>query len=190
MSRSTLSILLPPYVVAWSIVLTIPPCLAGDYCHKRRIKCRPSDREPDRCQNCVDFDLACVYERPLRRGRTLAGQSVSRLGLSRSSQVWPGHHQQPSTADHSSLPSTNNDVPRPTPAAIPPVQSRRGSFGGVWNGADNTLSLGRGWKSFARASTPLLAPVLSVYFETVYPMLVIVTLSVNPFILLNPNSGF
>ncbi|CAK7206279.1 hypothetical protein SEUCBS139899_009066 [Sporothrix eucalyptigena] len=43
---------------------------ACDFCHKRRIKCQdnPGDTR-GRCRNCAEFDIACTYARPSRRGR-------------------------------------------------------------------------------------------------------------------------
>jgi hypothetical protein len=43
--------------------------MTGEFCHKRRIKCRPSSHDTARCQNCSDFDIACVFSRSSRRKR-------------------------------------------------------------------------------------------------------------------------
>jgi len=41
---------------------------ARDLCHRRSIRCRPSNEEPtSHCQNCHDFDVQCTYLRPSRR---------------------------------------------------------------------------------------------------------------------------
>ncbi|OAA61820.1 Zn(2)-C6 fungal-type DNA-binding domain protein [Niveomyces insectorum RCEF 264] len=43
---------------------------ACDFCHKRRIKCQANPADPSgRCRNCAEFDIACTYTRPSRRGR-------------------------------------------------------------------------------------------------------------------------
>lgn len=39
----------------------------GDLCHRRSIRCRPSNEDGERCQNCYDFDVACTYDRPSKR---------------------------------------------------------------------------------------------------------------------------
>lgn len=41
---------------------------ACDYCHKRSIRCRfPGDTDESRCQNCIDFDQPCRFERAVKR---------------------------------------------------------------------------------------------------------------------------
>lgn len=41
---------------------------ACDYCHKRSIRCRfPGSTDPSRCQNCIDFDQPCQFERAVKR---------------------------------------------------------------------------------------------------------------------------
>lgn len=41
---------------------------ACDYCHRRSIRCRASSEgDGSRCQNCVDFDQPCTYNRPAKR---------------------------------------------------------------------------------------------------------------------------
>ncbi|KAK5074732.1 hypothetical protein LTR64_000937 [Lithohypha guttulata] len=41
---------------------------ACDYCHRRSIRCRfPGQEDNNRCQNCVDFDQPCLFERVVKR---------------------------------------------------------------------------------------------------------------------------
>lgn len=40
---------------------------ACDYCHKRSKRCRASNHEEVRCQNCVAFDQPCTFDRPQKR---------------------------------------------------------------------------------------------------------------------------
>jgi hypothetical protein len=40
---------------------------ACDSCSRRSVKCRPSNEDATRCQNCVDFDEPCRLDRPMRR---------------------------------------------------------------------------------------------------------------------------
>ena len=43
---------------------------ACDLCHRRSIRCRPSNENPQQqCQNCFDFGVLCTYNRPSRRRR-------------------------------------------------------------------------------------------------------------------------
>jgi len=43
---------------------------ACDLCHRRSIRCRPSDENPHKqCQNCYDFAVECTYNRPSKRRR-------------------------------------------------------------------------------------------------------------------------
>ncbi|CAI4220154.1 unnamed protein product [Parascedosporium putredinis] len=119
---------------------TLPPSSGGaytsvihsrDYCHNRRIKCWPSTREPSRCQNCVDFDLVCLYERPVRRGRPLASQSISRPRLARNPHSRPEPRSNPSPDGqhpHPGLSSARTDEPGaagpfPPVPAVPAVHS-------------------------------------------------------------------
>lgn len=45
---------------------------ACDYCHRRSIRCQPS-QDRHRCQNCVDFDQACTYDRPAKKRGAKSG---------------------------------------------------------------------------------------------------------------------
>ncbi|KFY39550.1 hypothetical protein V495_05891 [Pseudogymnoascus sp. VKM F-4514 (FW-929)] len=42
---------------------------ACDFCHRRSTRCKQSQESQDdsRCQNCLDFDIACTFERPARK---------------------------------------------------------------------------------------------------------------------------
>lgn len=41
---------------------------ACDYCHKRSIRCKfPGHDDHTRCQNCIDFDQPCRFDRVIRR---------------------------------------------------------------------------------------------------------------------------
>lgn len=56
---------------------------ACDFCHKRSIRCSPTLGEP-RCKNCLDFDVDCTFNRPIkRRGvRSAKAKSASENGKS------------------------------------------------------------------------------------------------------------
>ncbi|KAM3065590.1 hypothetical protein ACMFMG_011300 [Clarireedia jacksonii] len=40
---------------------------ACDFCHRRSIRCRVSNADPTRCQNCADFGERCTNNRPAKR---------------------------------------------------------------------------------------------------------------------------
>ena len=40
---------------------------ACDYCHRRSIRCQPSQDRSQQCQNCFDFSQACTYDRPAKK---------------------------------------------------------------------------------------------------------------------------
>src|SRR5689334_12587431 len=52
---------------------------ACDYCHKRSIRCKfPGDTDDTRCQNCIDFDQPCRFDRVVkRRGAKPRSQTIS-----------------------------------------------------------------------------------------------------------------
>lgn len=116
---------------------------AGDYCHGRRIKCWPCQEDPDRCQNCVDFDLVCQYDRPQRRGRPPTTPLAPRPQLA----------TRPLNVSRSRRRSTSSPSPE-----------------GAKKDSTAPQSVGRAWRAFARASGSYVGPILNVYFETVYPM--------------------
>jgi hypothetical protein len=158
----------------------------GDHCHRRRIRCRDSVADPNRCQTCADFDLPCTYRRPIKRGRGPTAVS--------SRQPHPQQHQDASHASlHHHLPpqpgsgqvvalaanscsttgahqaASNVGASRP-PSSVPPPRSSDGfAFGGP-AGLRSDPALSRAWKGFAIASAPLVHRLLEVYHETVYPM--------------------
>lgn len=40
---------------------------ACDFCHIRSIRCKPSTADVNTCQNCLEYDHACTYERPSKK---------------------------------------------------------------------------------------------------------------------------
>lgn len=57
---------------------------ACDYCHKRSIRCKfPGTEDDNKCQNCIDFDQPCLFERAVkRRGAKPRAQAVVSDGTS------------------------------------------------------------------------------------------------------------
>lgn len=121
---------------------------ACDYCHKRSIRCRfPGDVDPARCQNCIDFDQPCQFERAVkRRGakpRTRAASAVQ----------------------HTPTPN----VPAvPTPAAVIVKQEA------VYIDVCRTPSIAQlcappEWKAPDIASQAVIMDLVEIYFEICYP---------------------
>jgi hypothetical protein len=154
---------------AWSRLGQWRPVIAdvlpiGDFCHRRRIKCRASPLEPSRCQNCVDFDIACTYQRPSNRGAgsphlTHSGSYSGVVG-----EVLLG----------------SRTTPRPGVGALGTVidegsrleytgASTRGSSSSA---TDNAWSeaLSSAWQGFAQSCTPTVQNLLSIYQDVVHPM--------------------
>lgn len=60
------------------------PC---DSCSRRGVKCKPSDEDQTRCQNCADFDEPCTNDRPMRKRGVRAGSSRSNSAIEPASTV-------------------------------------------------------------------------------------------------------
>ncbi|KAH8174739.1 fungal specific transcription factor domain-containing protein [Sarocladium implicatum] len=129
---------------------------ACDYCHGRRIKCRISEADPARCQNCVDFDLTCESSRPLKRGKRSQSPPVGRLRRDRPSQEGPSYVVLPNALPLlGSGPASSREAPPAQPGEKAETRAR---------------PLETAWQGFAHTSIPLVQDLLSVYFETVYPI--------------------
>ncbi|KAI5203594.1 hypothetical protein E4T39_04094 [Aureobasidium subglaciale] len=137
---------------------------ACDLCHRRSIRCRPSNEDGDRCQNCYDFDVACTYERPSKRKKhPQAPAAPPQQPSSRSSQTRSTlASDNPSAPSiHSASTSTRNDSMAkanefaPVPATL--VNHDPGEI---------ELS----WKAFALSSETTIMDLFDVYMEIVYPL--------------------
>lgn len=115
----------------------------GDFCHRRRIKCQRSALDPARCQSCSDFDVACVFSRPSRRGAPRPQQASEPT-------IADGQPQLPI----SPLPRPEEEIPT-TFAGSTEIQLK---------------PLTPFWQTFARTSIPTVKKLLRAYHETVYPM--------------------
>ncbi|KAL4860860.1 hypothetical protein BDV12DRAFT_208697 [Aspergillus spectabilis] len=137
---------------------------ACDFCNRRSIKCNKNNGELAPCQNCVDFDVPCTYDRPARRrgarknaspgatqgilptqplpqeddaGRALSGSVASTVGQSRTSNAsWDGLN-----GPHVPIVVGPNDAAMLSP-----------------------------WKAFAAACQGTIRNLAHVYFEIVYPI--------------------
>lgn len=139
---------------------------ACDLCHRRSIRCRPSNEDNDRCQNCYDFDVACTYERPSKRKK---------------------HPQAPAAPAQSSQPSARSSLPRNTlpsdnglasAAASNPNSTRNDSLSkandfplapALANPREPT-DLDLPWRVFALSSESIILDLFDVYMEIVYPL--------------------
>jgi hypothetical protein len=43
---------------------------ACDFCHRRSIRCRPTQGDGNQCQNCSDFGVDCTFNRPVKKRGT------------------------------------------------------------------------------------------------------------------------
>jgi hypothetical protein len=131
---------------------------ACDYCHHRSIRCRASSEgDGSRCQNCVDFEQPCTYDRPVkRRGAKVRVRSISAATVS---------------ADHNDINHT--------------LANASSSWGSVNSAAQTSLtssissrpdmerlngnSLAE-WRAPYIASQAVIMDLVEIYFEVVYPM--------------------
>lgn len=113
---------------------------ACDYCHKRSIRCRfPGDTDSSRCQNCIDFDQPCQFER-----------AVKRRGA------------KPRTQAASCAPEV------PTPAAVI-VKQEAVYIDVCRTPSIAELCAPPEWKAPKIASQAVIMDLVEIYFEIVYP---------------------
>ncbi len=122
---------------------------ACDFCHRRGIRCRPSQENPAQCQNCADFGQGCTYNRTLKR----RGGKVAQVPVSTPSS---------NSRDNQRLFLPNCSAPGAATA---------GSSSPL-NGVDITAKEESKdiWRPPFVASQALIADLIDVYFEVVYPM--------------------
>jgi Fungal Zn(2)-Cys(6) binuclear cluster domain len=131
---------------------------ACDYCHHRSIRCRASSEgDGSRCQNCVDFEQACTYDRPVkRRGAKVRLRSGSATTVHTDRN---GTHQVPASAS-SSLGSVNGALHTSFTAPItsrPDMERLNGNVSVEW-------------RAPRVASQAVIMDLVEIYFEVVYPM--------------------
>ncbi|KAJ5825565.1 hypothetical protein N7474_002703 [Penicillium riverlandense] len=144
---------------------------ACDFCNRRSIKCSPSGDPLGRCQNCVDFDVSCTFDRPAKRRGVKAG---TRIG---GSDAQLGRE----LIDHGVPPSTASGYQERASASSASRSSNRLSVSGdPWptfnpgwlarEGDDEDGALHNSWKAFAIACDRQIMNLVQVYFEIVYPI--------------------
>jgi hypothetical protein len=122
---------------------------ACDYCHHRSIRCgASSEGDGSRCQNCVDFEQPCTYDRPVkRRGAKVRVRSTSAATVN---------------TDHNGI----NHAPASAPSAW-------GSVNAISSRPDMDRLNGDSsaeWRAPYIASQAVIMDLVEIYFEVVYPM--------------------
>ena len=137
----------------------------GDLCHRRSIRCRPSNEDGERCQNCYDFDVGCTYDRPSKRRKhpqaPTAPQQSARSSQSRST-LTSGDPSSVNTGRNDSVGKANEFGP------VPSLQPTDGDV--------DALELS--WKAFSLSSENVILDLFDVYMEVVYPLYAVVVVSV------------
>ncbi|KAJ5809688.1 uncharacterized protein N7503_001906 [Penicillium pulvis] len=145
--------------------------MACDFCHRRSIKCSHSEDPLGRCQNCVDFDLRCTFDRPAKRrgvksGSRARGRDPRFVRASVNNAI-------PTAAETASsgrtLRSSNSRSPYRTSIPGDPGPT----FNHGWSAAEGDEDDGvlhDSWKAFAIACDRQIRNSVQVYFEIVYPI--------------------
>ena len=131
---------------------------ACDYCHHRSIRCRASSEgDGGRCQNCVDLEQSCTYDRPVkRRGAKVRLRSGSATTANADHN---GTYHAPASSA-SSWGSVNGAVPN---SLTSPVSSRPDMD--RLNGNSSAE-----WRAPYVTSQAVIMDLVEIYFEVVYPM--------------------
>ncbi|KAL4793114.1 hypothetical protein BDV19DRAFT_232982 [Aspergillus venezuelensis] len=142
---------------------------ACDFCNRRSIKCNKNNGPLAPCQNCVDFDVPCTYDRPARRRG--ARRNASPTASQTTQATPPGPTQQLLRDDN---------IVHGTPGSVPDaiLKSRPGNAS--WESPNGALpiavagpgdgSLIAPWKAFATACQDTIRDLAQVYLEIVYPI--------------------
>ncbi|KAF3397767.1 hypothetical protein F1880_006509 [Penicillium rolfsii] len=145
--------------------------IACDFCNRRSIKCSQSEDPLERCQNCVDFDVPCTFDRPTKRRGVKPGTRAS----GRDPQVVraPVNHTVPTAA----APAGGGRASGPSTFCSPYRASISGhpwsTFDHGWSAAegnDDDGLLHNSWKAFAIACDRQIRNLLQVCIEIVYPI--------------------
>jgi hypothetical protein len=122
---------------------------ACDYCHHRSIRCRASSEgDGNRCQNCVDFEQPCTYDRPIkRRGAKVRVRSTSAAAVD---------------TDHNGI----NYAPASAPNGWGSVNAIRSRPDMDHLDGNNSAE----WRAPYIASQAVIMDLVEIYFEVVYPM--------------------
>jgi hypothetical protein len=128
---------------------------ACDFCHRRSIRCRPTQGDGNRCQNCSDFGVNCTFIRPLKR---------------RGTKLNPRPHSQ-----YYDSPSGEHANPLLHPTN-PQINQREPSYGTSHESAEPRLKvkfsidLSEDHQALVLNNLAKIQDLVTVYFEVVYPM--------------------
>lgn len=152
-----------------------------DFCHHRSIKCKGSIERASCCQNCVDFDVPCTYDRPIKkRGKkaSVTGSSLARDAASPSLLLNIRHeHLHTHNADlQSSVETSSNLLSHSNQDDAHHVAWQTPTCGNLdaihHTEADELVGfpLARETRQMALANRDKIANLINVYFEVVYPI--------------------
>ncbi len=128
---------------------------ACDFCHRRSIRCRPTQDDGNRCQNCSDFGVDCTSIRPLKK----RGTKLNRRPHSQYYESPSGEHA--TLLLHLTKPQINQHEP---------------SYGTSHESAESMLGvkfsidLSEDHKALVLNNLAKIQDLVTVYFEVVYPM--------------------
>ncbi|KAL5318649.1 hypothetical protein ACEPPN_013713 [Leptodophora sp. 'Broadleaf-Isolate-01'] len=132
---------------------------ACDFCNRRSIRCKGSEENVSRCQNCADFDVPCTYDRPAKkRGKkTSTAERESSQGQSDTGPnlLFPLRHENVHTQNATSQSPEDGNLDH----------SRRMK-------ADEIVgfSISRDVREMVLANRDKIENLVNVYFEVVYPI--------------------
>ena len=131
---------------------------ACDYCHHRSIRCKASSEgDGSRCQNCVDFEQPCTYDRPAkRRGAKVRVRSTSAATVN---------------TDHDGINHASASAPSGWGSVDGALQT---SLTSPVSSRPDMDRLNRDilaeWRAPYIASQAVIMDLVEIYFEVVYPM--------------------
>ncbi|KAL4928065.1 putative C6 transcription factor [Aspergillus undulatus] len=137
---------------------------ACDFCNRRSIKCNKNNGPLAPCQNCVDFDVPCTYDRPARRRG--ARRNASPTASQTTQPIAPGQQV-----------ARDEDL-RAAPGILPNTVAKCRTSNASWeslNGVHSVAGPSDGsamtpWKAFATACQDTIRDLAQVYLEIVYPI--------------------
>ncbi|KAL2075200.1 hypothetical protein VTL71DRAFT_142 [Oculimacula yallundae] len=132
---------------------------ACDFCNRRSIRCKPSKDNISWCQNCVDFDIPCTYDRPAKR----RGKKVPSTGLVTSPRQSDEHSTLLSPLSHEV--TRLHHITADSSHHECPIATQR-------MGPDELVgfSLARESRDMVLTNRDKIANLVNVYFEVVYPI--------------------
>lgn len=125
---------------------------ACDFCHRRSTRCKQS-QDDSRCQNCLDFDIACTFERPARK-----------RGSKRQGQAQVDEDGSPSGEHANLLLQMMNSQVHDDEAYSHDERNKRTAEALI------TFPLATEYRDMVLDNPDIIEDLVSVYFEVVYPM--------------------